>query len=174
MQLPPPPPPPTFGYRHAGATPPSRRSMLATAGGITAIVALLVILAACILPYANYDSSDGGPASPSIFNGGYPGSWSNILEPAVVILFTLVAGVMLIASTYRISRALTSGALLAMGASDLRAFLWLRRHGHRKWSDWGRQFGGPRRGGRLVRRWSLIGGQPADVRSPDPELKPPP
>ena len=122
MQLPPPPPPPTFGYRHAGATPPSRRSMLATAGGITAIVALLVILAACILPYANYDSSDGGPASPSIFNGGYPGSWSNILEPAVVILFTLVAGVMLIASTYRISRALTSGALLAMGAQTFALF----------------------------------------------------
>jgi hypothetical protein len=96
--------------------------MLATAGGITAIVALVVILLACILPYANYDSSDGGPYSPSIFNADYPGSWSNILEPALVMLFTLVAAILLIASTHRLLGALTAGALLAMGAQTAALF----------------------------------------------------
>jgi hypothetical protein len=121
MQLPP-PPHQMPGYGPAPATPPSRRSMLATAGGITAIVALPVLLAACILPYANYSSSDGGPYTPSIFNADYPGSWSNILEPALVMLFTLVAAILLIASTHRLLGALTAGALLAMGAQTAALF----------------------------------------------------
>jgi hypothetical protein len=96
--------------------------MLATAGGIIAIIALPVILAACILPYAQYDPSAGEPSSPSIFNGGYSGSWSNIAEPAVVFLFTLVAAVLLIVSTHRILGTLTAGALLAMGAQTVALF----------------------------------------------------
>jgi hypothetical protein len=116
------PPPAMFGS--ASAAPVSRppRSWLATGGGITAIIAVGVIIAGCIFPYAHYRDASGG-SSPSIFNGGFAGSWGNIAEPVLVILFALAAAITLIAWMSRTARAFSSGALLAMGAQTFMMFI---------------------------------------------------
>jgi hypothetical protein len=117
-----PPPPALFGSAPTAAGSSSPRSRLATAGGITAIIAVGVIIAGCILPYAHYSDASGG-SSPSIFNGGFPGAWGNAAEPALVILFALAAAMTLIVWTNRTARAILSGALLAMGAQTFAMFI---------------------------------------------------
>lgn len=86
-----------------------------TGGAITAIVGAVVILLACLLPYAHYFDSTGGPSSPSLFNSGYPGGPWFAAEPVVVILVVIAAGVLLLAMRNRTGRTLAAGALLALG-----------------------------------------------------------
>jgi len=124
-QPPPPPaatfasPPATFGAVPSIAVSGPPRSRLATGGGITAILAVGVIIAGCIVPYAHY--SDG--SSPSVFNGGFAGAWGNAAEPVLVILFALAAAMTLIVWKNRTARAILSGALLAMGGQTFTMFI---------------------------------------------------
>ncbi|HEV2033639.1 MAG TPA: hypothetical protein VGU71_05495 [Candidatus Dormibacteraeota bacterium] len=116
------PPPATFGSVPAAAVSGPPRSRLATGGGITAIIAVGVIIAGCIVPYAHYSDASGG-SSPSVFNGGFPGAWGNAAEPVLVILFALAAAMTLIVLKNRTARAILSGALLAMGAQTFTMFI---------------------------------------------------
>jgi hypothetical protein len=104
--------------------PSSKRSWLATGGGIAGLVAVPFILAGCIFPFVYYsDTSAGGPPSPSIFNLGYPGAIFYTLEPVGVMVFAAAAGVFLIAWQNRTVRAMGGGALLALGLQTTAMFI---------------------------------------------------
>ena len=122
MELPP-PPPPMFGYGPLAKSPGSRHSALSISGGIAALVAAIITAVACFLPYAHYSASDGGPTAPSIFNGGFAGSWGYALEPLIVVMVAIVGGVMLLAPIGRMVRALASGVLLAIGLQTVALFI---------------------------------------------------
>ena len=71
-----------------------------TAGSATALAAVAVVAAGCILPYVHYTGDTTGiNPSPSIFNGGFSGACGDVTEPAVVILFSIVASILALAST---------------------------------------------------------------------------
>jgi len=100
------------------------QSWLATTGAITAITAVFVIIAGCVLPYMRYtEASPDYSQSPSVFNGGFPGAWGNVPEPVLVIVFALAASVLIIAWANRTARAFASGALMVMGAQTLMLFI---------------------------------------------------
>ena len=118
------PPPPLFGSAPATEAFRSERSGLASAGGITAIIATVIVFFGCALPYVHYSGDVSGvSASPSVFHGGFSGDWGNIAEPLVVILFSLAASIVVIAAKDRTARAFSSGALLAMGAQVITLFV---------------------------------------------------
>jgi len=109
---------------NAGPTGKSMQSWLATTGAITAITAVFVIIAGCLLPYTRYSEAVAGYSqTPSVFNGGFPGAWGNVTEPALVILFALAASVLIIAWPNRTARAFASGALVIMGAQTFMLFI---------------------------------------------------
>jgi hypothetical protein len=117
-------PPAIHGYAAAAEASKSPRSSLVTAGSVTALAAVVMITAGCILPYVHYAGDTTGiNPSPSIFNGGFSGAWGDVTEPAVVILFSIVASILALASTSRTVRALMAGALLAMGAQTFTLFV---------------------------------------------------
>jgi hypothetical protein len=103
----------------APGLPPGAR--LALAGGVVAILGAVVIIVACVIPFAHY-TDNTSPSSPSIVNPGYPGALWYAVEPGGVILFAIAAGVALIALRSRISRALMTGALMAFGAQTALMF----------------------------------------------------
>lgn len=89
---------------------------------MVAFVGAVVIGVACILPYANITDNSVSPPSPSIFNPGCPAGLWFAVEPMVVILVAIAAGVMLISVRGRIPRALAAGALLAFGVQTVVLF----------------------------------------------------
>ena len=100
------------------------QSWLATTGAITAITAVFVIIAGCVLPYMRYtEATTDYSQTPSVFNGGFPGAWGSIAEPVLVIVFALAASVLIIAWANRTARAFASGALMVMGAQTLMLFV---------------------------------------------------
>ncbi len=100
------------------------QSWLATTGAITAITAVVVIIAGCVLPYVRYtEASPGDSQTASVFNGGFPGAWGNVPEPVLVIMFALAASVLIIAWPNRTARAFASGALVVMGAQTFMLFV---------------------------------------------------
>ncbi len=100
------------------------QSWLATTGAITAITAVVVIIAGCVLPYVRYtEASPGDSQTASVFNGGFPGAWGNVPEPVLVIVFALAASVLIIAWPNRTARAFASGALVVMGAQTFMLFV---------------------------------------------------
>ncbi|HLQ16499.1 MAG TPA: hypothetical protein VK256_11685 [Candidatus Eisenbacteria bacterium] len=100
------------------------QSWLATTGAITAITAVVVIIAGCVLPYVRYtEASPGDSQTASVFNGGFPGAWGNVPEPVLVIVFALAASVSIIAWPNRTARAFASGALVVMGAQTFMLFV---------------------------------------------------
>lgn len=102
----------------------SRRSWLATAGGIAALAGVCAVAIGSILPFAHYSGDTSGySADPSVFNGGYPGAWGDAAEPGVVMAIAMVAGIVLIASGSRMVRAFTSSALIVMGVQTLAMFI---------------------------------------------------
>jgi hypothetical protein len=102
----------------------SPRSWLATGGGIAGLIGVPFVLAGCIFPFVYYsDTSQGGPASASIFNLGYPGGLFYAFEPVVVMLFAAAAAVFLIAWQIRPVRAVGAGALLAFGVQTTALFI---------------------------------------------------
>lgn len=116
--------PAMYGYAVGAEASKSPRSALLTAGSATALAAVAVVAAGCILPYVHYTGDTTGiNPSPSIFNGGFSGAWGDVTEPAVVILFSIVASILALAWTSRTVRALMAGALLAMGAQTFTLFV---------------------------------------------------
>jgi hypothetical protein len=100
------------------------QSWLATTGAITAITAVVVIIAGCVLPYVRYtEASPGDSQTASVFNGGFPGAWGNVPEPVLVIVLALAASVLIIAWANRTARAFASGALVVMGAQTFMLFV---------------------------------------------------
>ncbi len=100
------------------------QSWLATTGAITAITAVVVIIAGCVLPYVRYtDATPGESQTASVFNGGFPGAWGNVPEPVLVIVLALAASVLIIAWPNRTARAFASGALVVMGAQTFMLFI---------------------------------------------------
>jgi hypothetical protein len=100
------------------------QSWLATTGAITAIAAVVVIIAGCVLPFVRYtDATPGYSQTASVFNGGFPGAWGNVPEPILVIVFALAASVLIIAWANRTARAFASGGLVVMGAQTFMLFI---------------------------------------------------
>jgi len=96
---------------------------LAVASAVVAFVGAAVTIVACAFPYANYTDSTVSPTSPSIFNPGYPGALWYAVEPVIVAVGGIVAGVLLIALRGRVPRALAAGVLLALGAQTFVLFV---------------------------------------------------
>jgi len=99
------------------------RSSAALAGGITSIVAAVVLLAACFFPYGSFPDGNGGTINSSIFNGNYQGSAWQIPEPLFVVLAAIAAAIVVIAVSVRIVRAVATGALIALGLQTL--MMWI-------------------------------------------------
>ncbi len=94
----------------------------AVAGGILGMLGALVVVAACALPYAQSTSGPAGTSSLSIFNYGSAVPWF-AAEPVAVIVLTIVAGLMLVASTRRTARAVAAGLLIAFGVQTIFLFV---------------------------------------------------
>jgi hypothetical protein len=118
----PPMPPPLPSPFAPSASGPSRRSWLATGGGITALAAMPFIVAGCVLPYIYYNDTSSGPVSSAVFNAGYPGAWPYAVEPIVVVVVSLAVAILLIVAHNHTARALASGALLAFGLQTFTLF----------------------------------------------------
>jgi len=101
----------------------SKRSWLATGGGIASLGAVGFILAGCVFPFVYYSDPAGGPPSASIFNLGYTGGLFYALEPIAVIACVVVTAGFLIAWQDRTVRAVGSGALLAFGLQTVAMFI---------------------------------------------------
>jgi len=120
------PPPPTtpFTGDPAAQASKSARSSVATIGGIGAIVGVVILVVGCVLPYVHYTGDvTGVSANPSVFNGGFPGAWGNVIEPLLVCLLGLAASILVIAWANRTARAFSSAALIAMGLQTLAMFV---------------------------------------------------
>ena len=101
----------------------SKRSWLATTGGIAALIAIPFIVAGSTLPFVYYTDTSNGPASSSIFNLGYTGGLFFALEPIAVMVCALVTGIFLIAWQNRTVRAVGTGVLLAFGLQTVALFI---------------------------------------------------
>src|SRR5438132_10546179 len=101
----------------------SKRSWLATTGGIAALIAIPFIVAGSTLPFVYYTDTSNGPASSSIFNLGYTGGLFFALEPIAVMVCALVTGIFLIACQNRTVRAVGTGVLLAFGLQTVALFI---------------------------------------------------
>ena len=116
------PPPLTASYVPVAAAPASRRSWLATSGGILGLVAMPFVIVGCILPYINYTDTSTGTTSSSVFNPGYPGAWPYAVEPIMVVLGSLAVAILLLVTNSHIARAVSAGALLAIGIQTVTMF----------------------------------------------------
>jgi hypothetical protein len=120
------PPPPSTPFTNDAATQVSNspRSSVATIGGIGAIIGAVILIVGCALPYVHYTGDTAG-ASPnsSVFNGGFPGAWGNVIEPLLVILLGLAAAILVIAWANRTARAFSSAILIAMGLQTMAMFV---------------------------------------------------
>jgi hypothetical protein len=92
-------------------------------GAVVAFVGAVAVIVACVVPYANYTDPSVSPATPSIFNPGYPGAVWYAVEPVLVAVVGVVAGVLLIALRGRLLRALAAGVLLAVGVQTFVLFI---------------------------------------------------
>jgi hypothetical protein len=104
---------------HLGASRP--RPWLAIAGGVTAMLAAVLIVIASAVPYVHY-TDPSSPGAVSIFDSGFgPSNWF-ALEPVGVALLVFVAGIVLVAWMSRLPRAVASGTLIALGAQTFLMF----------------------------------------------------
>ena len=86
--------------------------------GILGIVGGLLVIPACLLPYAHF--SDG---SPSIFNPGDPASLWFALEPGAVIVIAIVIGIVLMVSMQRTLQIVAGSILLGIGVQTFFLFV---------------------------------------------------
>src|SRR5215472_9775173 len=78
----------------APSTPDVRRSSLAIGGGITAFLGAIVLGVGSAIPYVHYTGDTSGQYDwPSVFNGGFTGAWGDAVEPALVIVIAIAAGI---------------------------------------------------------------------------------
>jgi hypothetical protein len=115
---------PVPGSSGATTTP----ALRATIAGVIAMVASLIIIAACAIPYMHYSMNTTGPSfdwtySPSVFApGSGPSNWF-AAEPIGVALLAFIAGAALIELTGAIPVAIAVGVLLAYGAQTVLLFV---------------------------------------------------
>ena len=101
-----------------------RRSLLRTIGAVTAIAGAIVLTIGCAIPYVTFSGdASGGPSSSSIFNGGYPGAWGNIVEPTLVITLAIAGSAGVLLSKSRVVRALLAGGVTVAGAQTMAMFV---------------------------------------------------
>ncbi|TMC39311.1 MAG: hypothetical protein E6J28_03755, partial [Chloroflexi bacterium] len=109
-------------YASPGVAATANRSWLAIGGAITALLGTPLVFAACIVPYVYWNDTSNG-ASASIFDmSSGPGFWYAI-EPVIVILLILVAGIVAIALPSKTVRALAAGLLVAVGLQTFAMFM---------------------------------------------------
>ena len=114
--------PTTSPYGLPGVAATANRSWLAIGGAITALLGTPLVFAACIVPYVYWNDTSNG-ASASIFDmSSGPGFWYAI-EPVIVILLILVAGIVAIALPSKTVRALAAGLLVAVGLQTFAMFM---------------------------------------------------
>jgi hypothetical protein len=102
----------------------AERSWFATGGAIISLVGVPFILGGCIIPFVYYtDTSNGGPASASVFNLGYTGGLFYALEPVIVMVTVAIASTILIAWQHRTVRAVGAGVLVAIGVQTAALFV---------------------------------------------------
>lgn len=108
----------------AALTPPSPATI---AGGVIAMVAAFVIIAACAIPYVHYTNTSGSAFdptnSPSLFSPGFGAANWFAAEPVGVAVLAFVAGIVLIEWVSRIQRAIAAGVLLAIGVQTVLLFV---------------------------------------------------
>jgi hypothetical protein len=107
--------------RYRGRPGEQEGSIIATSprgAGIIALVGALAVLAASLLPYAHFGPESGGPANPSIFNAGYPGSLWFAAEPVGAAGLAIVAGLALVLTNGRAFRMPAAGILIAVGVQE--------------------------------------------------------
>jgi hypothetical protein len=92
--------------------------MLNMVSGILGIAGGLLLIPACLLPFAHYSSG-----SPSIFNPGDPASLWFALEPGAVIVVAIAIGIMLAVSTQRILQIVAGSILLGTGVQTFFLFV---------------------------------------------------
>jgi hypothetical protein len=95
----------------------------AVAGAVAAFVGAVVVLVACALPYATFTDPSVSLATPSIFDPGFPGGLWYAVEPVIVAVLAIVAGVLLIALRGRVLSALAAGMLFALGVQSFVLFV---------------------------------------------------
>jgi hypothetical protein len=91
-------------------------------GGIMAILGALLIVPACILPYAHF-SDENGPTNPSIFNPGFEGGEWYVPEPLAVMLIGIAAGLLIVFSRRPLLQVGGAAALMAVGIQTVFFFL---------------------------------------------------
>ena len=99
-----------------------QRPWLAILGGITALLALPVVLVGCALPFINWTDTSNG-ASSSIFGPGFPAGYWFAAEPVAMVLGAIPAAILLIAVKHPTARAIASGLLMAFGTQTVAMFL---------------------------------------------------
>ncbi len=109
-------------YAPPGTASTGTRSWLAIGGAIAGLLGTPLIFVGCIVPYVYWNDTSRG-ASASIFDmSSGPGFWYAI-EPAIVILLILVAGIVAIALPSKTVRALAAGLLVAVGLQTFTMFM---------------------------------------------------
>ncbi len=86
--------------------------------GILGIAGGLLVIPACLLPFAYFASG-----SPSIFNPGDPTSLWFALEPGAVIVVAIAIGIMLAVSRQRILQMVAGSILLGIGVQTFFLFV---------------------------------------------------
>ena len=86
--------------------------------GILGIAGGLLIVAACLLPFAHFSSG-----SPSIFNPGDPGGIWFAIEPSAVIVIAIVIGIVLVVSRQRTLQIAAGSILLGIGVQTFFLFV---------------------------------------------------
>ena len=87
-------------------------------GGILGIVGGLLVIPACVLPFAHFSTG-----SPSIFNPGDPAGLWFALEPGAVIVVAIAIGIMLAVSTQRTLQIVAGSILLGIGVQTFFLFV---------------------------------------------------
>ena len=115
---------PVAQQRQGLLSPPQRspRPWLAIVGGITALVALPVVLVGCALPFINWSDTSNGSSS-SIFGPGFAAGYWFAAEPVAVVLGAVPAAIVLIVVKHLTARAVAAGLLMAFGAQTVAMFL---------------------------------------------------
>ena len=86
--------------------------------GILGIAGGLLVIPACLLPFAYFSWG-----SPSIFNPGDPASLWFALEPGAVIVVAIAIGIMLAVSTQRTLQIVAGSILLGIGVQTFFLFV---------------------------------------------------
>src|SRR5437868_11477992 len=94
-------------------------------GGIVGLVGALLIIPACILPFANYPPSGDSTTTdtPSLFNPGFDGALWYVAEPVAVIVIGIAASLLIVFSHRSLVQIAGAGSIMAIGAQTFFLFV---------------------------------------------------